>query len=610
MKAVTIVDRVFASLPPISGTADDQPLPAEGRENLAHYLMGTQEPWYGRAGLRADFLLRQGFLSAHRVQVDQPSGQPAVDKWRAQVRSAQERAQAMLHDEPSTDEDQRQLAWFSERTRRFESPAQIQQRVWLAQVMFSLGLRGLRFNEEGVIFTDGAAFGAQIGGEPDLILQMAHERHAQCFYVATFALRLVEDPERDYPVEIDRGRGRRRWYVHEMRLDPQVGPLFEIEPAPVQRNIALVVAGDERATRAALPRDYYRDPAFQQAVIDAEDGKFDATFVLSPRHHVVALDQMVEDDVAWDNLDWSSRWGSTMKWAQVTHSQLWCLVLAHKTPLPAKLVERLNQEGRVPAWAVWRHPESRYTFTIFGQSDASRMLTYTLSSHARVQSLPGYLQGDLWDEPPGFWQGRNYDDFDLEEVLDDLDLGEDVEQDLRDTFLNAAEEAAQLSQLLYLFPPPTLRLPPRQLSPDEALEPIMLLRTRDCDVEQVVDELSDLQELVDGELVNFNVLIDAPTRLTAVLRIIHATLHGDESEVASLSEQVLPSTLHELVVNPKSRPLEERLCSLLAFAEALSSLTVLLNDDDRDRLSVWQRTYWASEMRRGGSPADNGGAYS
>ncbi|MCZ7546054.1 MAG: hypothetical protein M5R40_22135 [Anaerolineae bacterium] len=156
-----------------------------------------------------------------------------------------------------------------------------------------------------------------------------------------------------------------------------------------------------------------------------------------------------------------------------------------------------------------------------------------------------------------------------------------------------------MAEVVFLPPPSTLNVAPRMLSPEEALEPVMVLRARECEVDQVVVELQALRDLLD-EPVNIGILMDAPTRLTAVLRIVHAVLHGDESEVIALSEETLPARLHEAVRNAALDLEDDRLCPLLSYAEGLSALAVLLDDDDRDRLSVWQRTFWAGELRHNG----------
>ncbi len=311
----TLVDQVLAELPAVSLSVSDKALPNEGWENLVHYLLGTQEPWYDRPGGRADFLLRENLLQVYRVTPNSPHDSEAA--WAELVSQAQKRAVAALHGNDDL-QVERGLGGFVDQTRRAESEAQIKQRVWLAIVMYNLGRRGLSFDNEGAVLAGDGAFGAPVGIAPDRALGIARARATDRFYVATYAHRVREDnDEGGYPVDLVRGRGRMRWYIHEVRLDPRAARFFELEPKPVQRNIALVVAGDERATRPGLPRDYYRDSTFQQAVIDAEDGEFDSTLVLSPRHHVIPLDQIVQDDIAWNDLGWM-----TYRWAWPTQNRL------------------------------------------------------------------------------------------------------------------------------------------------------------------------------------------------------------------------------------------------------------------------------------------------
>lgn len=594
---MTTVDRVLATLPSLSFAISEEPFSPEGRENLVHYLLGTQEPWIDRPAARMDFLLREGLVRVHRVLPDPATGEA---RWAELVDMAKQRANAMSH-EAGDLRARLETGSFVWHVRRGESRAQIAQRVWLALVMYNLGQRGLVFDPEGAVLAEGGAFGAPVGVAPDLALELARARRADRFYVATYAHRLRDDAESAYPVELARGRGRMRWYVHEVRVDPGAWRLFDIEPKPVQPHIALVVAGDEHATRAGLPRDYYRDSAFQQAVIDAEDGEFDLTLVLSPRYQVVALDQVVEDDLTWDDLSaWKTLWMTPMNWAWIAHNRLWRICLERK-PVPLE-PDALTRPGRPVSWGVWRHPESRYQFSIFGHSEAVAMLAQVLRAQAEVDVFPGYTPSSFWE--PGSRETFDFDDYALDNILSNLGLEEEARQDLRETLYDATAQADELIKLVFLPAPPRLNVSPRVLASEEILEPVMLLRTSNCDVDQVINELTALQNLIGGEMISFNLLIDAPTRLSASLRIIHAVLTGEEDDVLTLSEQILPPNLHRLVQDRSLDLREERLSPLLAFAESLSALAVLLNDDDRDRLGIWERTFWGAELRYN-RPADD-----
>jgi hypothetical protein len=574
MTAKSIIDRVLSELPAVSFWVGETALPSYGGENLAHYVMGTQEPWQERTAGRVDFLLRRGLLAVHRISAVAPN---TPDEWADLVRQAQEHARALLNE--SLDPDIRgQVARFISPTRLHESPGQTRQRVWLALVMFNLGKRGLRVEESGVVLANDGTFGAQIGGAPDHALVTAKERDTCRFYAATYVHRVRgTDESGRYPVELARGRGRMRWYVHEVQLDPRVKSFLEIEPEPVRRRIALVVACEEHATRPALPRDYYRDPEFQQAVIDAEDGRFDMTLVLSPRYHVVALDRVVYDDRTWDDL----RWAGPVIWAMDTLDRLWRMCLQPKT---SPLEEHPPEERTGTSWSVWRHPESRYAFTIFGQSEATYFLAEYLQGYAEVDIRPGYVTGQ--EEP---WQMSL-------SILEELGLNENLQEELKATLAEATEQAVEFAEVFFIPSPLGLDMKPRALAPGQALEPVMVLRTRDCNVDRVIDEASGLQVLL-GDKVNFNLLIDAPARLSAILRIIHAVLHGHEEEVLPLSERVLPPNLQTVVRDRSLPPDDGRLCPLLSFAEGLSALATLLDDDDRDRLSMWLRTFLAAELR-------------
>lgn len=587
MTTDTLVDQLLAALPPVALTVEAAPLTNVGPSNLIHYLMGTQEPWTDRPANRTDFLLRTELVRIHRLTPDPPD-RPAV--WADLVAQAQNRAAAMLNEPPDL-QTEMELGPFLDRTRRGESDAQIKQRVWLAIVMYNLGHRGLSFDREnGAIFAQEPTFGAPIGIAPDLAVDLARARGAERFYVATYAERFREtEYTGEYPVDLARGRGRMRWYVHEVRIDPRAERFYEIERNPVERTVALIVAGDEHATRAGLPRDYYRDPAFQQAVIDAEDRHYDKTLVLSPRHGLVALDQIVQEDGVWEDLGW---WN--YDWAWKAQDQLWRACLN-----PDAHVD-VDAARREISWWVWQHPESRYRFTLYGHSRATQILAEILyNQQVSVETHPGYVAPDAWGMSSAFYDDYEPGEIRYDDILSELGLDESLEQDLRETLTAASEEAAQMAEVVFLPPPSTLNVAPRMLSPEEALEPVMVLRARECEVDQVVVELQALRDLLD-EPVNIGILMDAPTRLTAVLRIVHAVLHGDESEVMALSEETLPARLHEAVRNAALDLEDDRLCPLLSYAEGLSALAVLLDDDDRDRLSVWQRTFWAGELRHNG----------
>ncbi|MBN1287530.1 MAG: hypothetical protein JXB47_19170 [Anaerolineae bacterium] len=583
METKSIVDRVLGEIPALKFTVAETAFEPTGGENLVHYLTGTQEPWSDKPGARTDFLLRGSLLGVHRV-TPSPDTSPGV--WVGLVTQAQAKAQSLVPQAPDG-EARLQLLFFNERTRSHESKQQIQQRVWLALVMFNLGERGLRFDPaEGAVLTESAVFGAPVGAAPDDILEGAGVRHAGHFYVVTFAERVRgDDEEGEYPVELAKGRGRMRWYVHQVRLASEAAHFLALESEPIHRRIALVVAGEEHATRPSLPRDYYRDAAFQQAVIDAEDGDFDMTLVLSPRYHVVTLDQTVSRDHTWKDLvrHHSSPWF----WSVQAAPRLWQICLeGHGLSLDKE--SAASHMGI--SWEVWRHPESHYEFTFFGLSHATHILSEFLhDQHTEIDLKPGYMADEtdlMWDE--------------LGEFLDEMDLpelDESLRDELQEALAEATEHANLFSQTFFMSPPPGLDIEPYILDPEEALEPVMVLLSRESDVDEIIQEGMTIQDLLEGEPVTFNILVDAPLRLRATLDIIHAIIHQSEDEVFDISNQVLPPPL-DAVVHDSALPLADgRLCPLLTFAEALSALTSLLSDDDRDRLNVWQRTFWAGELR-------------
>lgn len=585
MNIKSIIDRLFDALPSLRFTVKDTPFEPVGPKNLVHYLTGTQDPWQDKPGSRTDFLLRNNLLTIHRIS---PDSATTSDDWAALVIQAQKRAQTMIVQAENPDQ-KRQLRFFNERARTYESKQQIQQRVWLALVMFNLGKRGLRFDPvEGAVLSDGPTFGAPIGCAPDSALELARQQHTEHFYFATFAERLRQaDEEGDYPVELAKERGRMRWHIHQARLADTAYRFLTLEPEPVHRQIALVVAGEEYATRPSLPRDYYRDGAFQQAVIDAEDGDFDMTLVLSPRYQVVTLDQTISRDYPWSDL--IHHYGSPWRWTVQTLHRLWQICLGHRTPT---LDEESQPKWQGPPWEIWHHPQSYYKFTFFGLSEAARRLSEQLEEQADIELRPGYLTDETgiswstWDE--------------MDEFLDSIDLPEfddDLRDELQEALTEATEQAAFFSDIFFMPPPPGLDLEPYKLDSEEALEPIMVLRSRECDVEQVIQEGMVIQDLFEGEAVTFNLLIDAPIRLRAVLDIIHALIHQGDQEIYEIANQVLPPQLGTVVYDSTLPLAEGRLCPLITFAESLSTLSTLLNDDDRDRLSVWQRTFWAGELR-------------
>ncbi len=581
MEPKSIVDRILSETHALAFTVDDKPFPAKGRENLVHYLTGTQDPWSNKPAAKSDFLLRSGLLKIYQVF---PPASTTPDHWSALVQEIQDRAAAWLVRSQDAD-DQTQLSFFNERTRMYESTLQIKQRVWLAFVMFNLGKRGLRFDLGGNVIAEDETFGAPIGLAPDAALETACAKRTQHFYVATYAVRRREGNGdiNAYPVELVKGRGRMRWYVHMVWLDPDTYAYMNIEPEPIHRRIALVVAGEERATRPALPRDYYRDAGFQQAVIDAEDGNFDITLVLSPRYHVITLDQMVEEDHTWRDI----KYNSAVVWALEARKQLWQTCMTYEAFLQIPLHQPNKYDAR---WEVWRHPESRYEFTFFGNSPPTGILGEILYNNVKLNIRRGYTVGS--PVPP--WG-------DIDDMLGNIELPNEIDDSLREelqeTLVEATEQATEFSNTFYLPPPPTFDLPARELGQDEALEPVMVMRTRDCDVDYILSEGLVIQELVNGELVTMNILLDAPIRLSATLDIIHSMIHNNEEDVFDLSKQVLPPQLDALVRNRNLPLIEERLCPLLTFAETLGTLATLLTDEDRDRLGVWQRTFWAAEMR-------------
>jgi hypothetical protein len=555
------IDLVFNELPPMTFTISEEAFSPQGRENLIHYLTGSQQPWIDQPAEKADFLLRRELIKIYRVT---PDGTPAT--WRDLVGRAQTRAEALRAQATRGG----QLFFFSERVRPHESKQQIEQRVWLAWVMYSLGKRGLSFLLDGGIIANDNSFGGATGAAPDDLLAFAASQQTDNFYVGTYAERLRDDG--DYPVELAKGRGRMRWYVHQVRIEPDARVFLNIEPEPTQRRIALVVAGEEHSNGPALPRDYYRSPAFQQAVIDAEDGNFDMTLVLSPRYHVITLDQVVQDDHPWEDISSHSPW----LWSINAADRLWQICLK-RSALP--LNKEIPGYPRSPSWQVWRHPESRYEFTIFGLSLPAHILSETLSESATVKQRPGYAARDIelaWED---------------EDFIDEL-----IGEDMHETLVEASEQAAHFSQLFFMPAPPGLEMQAYAFTPEEALEPVMVLRTRECDIDMVLDEAETIYHLLDGDAITINVLMDAPIRLAAVLDIIHAILLGTEPDIQELSLQVMPPILHELVENI-DLPQLDRLDPLMTFAAALSRLATLLDDDDRDRLNVWQRSFWAAEMR-------------
>ncbi len=554
-----------------------QPQPVQVSALELTHVFGTQEPVRSQPDGRAQSLRVLGWLHVEYIDAAVP-----LDKRGEMVVAIQQRARERLAQNPAlSPEEHLQVSWFFERTRSAESPQQLSQRVWLATVLYNLGLRGLAFNEEGEILYEGGRT-PRIGGAPDMALELAWQCASPVLYTASY---------RQADGVVWRGKGRQRWHIYRITLDPVARVLFEREKPQVWEKVALIVASDTHAKRPQLPRDFYGGDAFQQACIDAQDQQFDHILVLSPRHGVLSLDDIVTSDDSWQKVakSWSRTW-------EAKALQRLGLYLYGTPPTEIKDPHEVN-------WWAWLNPRSSYELFFFGSGfPVAALASFVQDERSRApmsfpkvllhSPRPGYqaVQSDLYDEFEVF------DDFDDEFEAFDFqglpDLDEQLQQDLEELFAWSARFAESVN---VSFPPTGDEW---SLTPHETIVPARLLALNTEDIDEVLDLLSDVAFTLERPL-SIHLLLNARAGLHNLLEVAHNVVHDDREGIRDVLKRVPEPSLARYIETALQQPnREDRLCSLLTLAEPLSLLSIHISESLNQQLMVWLQTYLASALQQ------------
>ncbi len=548
--------------------------PVQVQENELVHVMGTTEPVRHHPDERARSLLKAGLLSVESVKATL-----AADERLKLIKAIQDKAHTWL-EKPPTDADAamlKQVRWLFSKSRFQESPQQIIQRVWLTVVLYNLGMRGLHYTDEGQILWEGGGT-ERIGVGPDRHMDAAIERGEHTIYVTSF---------RRPDGTIVRGKGRQRWYVYRVTIDPRAELLFERRKAIVRENIALIVASETRATQPQLPRDFYGSFEFQQACIDAQEQQFHHALVLSPAHGVISLDEIVPADTDWE---------------EVVDGQFWRWQTLVVQKLGAYLFGTDRQKVNAPDdfnWWLWLNPESVYSFTVFGGGLAVRMLfDYLLRTRA--------YSADQWPHIILSERRSGYGADDFEEDLD-LDLGmmlgdEGYLQDERllDAILpdldQMMEWAATLSERVTVYVEPLGQT--WQINADEALIPVRIMHEANVEMGTVLSTLQEISFVLDHNT-PFSVLFNTGPLVATLLQFTHNLVHRDHNTASEVLKLISnPAIRHYLETVMQDQDIEDRLCGVLVLAEQLQMLALMIPQSTQDMLSVWMHTYIAARATR------------
>lgn len=532
------------------------------------HVVGAQEPFRDQPDARAQTLLGAQWLKIEGIGVDLP------DTKRGELVGAlKNAARAWLKQAPpDTDAAERaQVRWLVEKTRPHESKQQVSQRVWLALVLYNLECRGLVFDAEGQIRWNGGLAG-RIGLAPDAALDIAWAQPSRTTYVASF---------RQFDGTIIRGKGRKRWIVYRLTVDEAARPLFERHTQqPVQEKIALIVASDRHATQPQLPRSFYGGDEFQQACIDAQDQPFDHIWVLSPKHNLISLDDVVPSEQTWDAMIERRIW----VWQLQTVQKLGKYLLGD---LPAGLPDTLEVN-----WWGWLHPESRYEFTIFGTG---------FPVHLLVDHLLQTFQGEQW---PNVVVAEPHPGHHIGGIMDDFDFGLDFEDDFEAMDFQAAiqdidqllEWSTEFVALVNVYVAPTNET--WELAPDEALIPVRLLAEMGMDIEDLLDLLTDITLLLEQQL-SISLLINASMVVSVLLQITHSLVHNEREPVPEILNILPEIALRQYIENAlQETSQEDQLCACLTLAEQMQLIAIALPQHINDQLMVWLQTYVSVRMRQ------------
>jgi len=562
----TILDTLFGEHPVASQVQPVVVAPGD----LAH-VVGTQEPIRDQPDDRARALLTLGWLKIENVRAELPEAE------RAKVVAAlQQTARAWLKQGATEDATAReQVRWINEKTRPYESKQQIAQRVWLAAVLYGLGHRGLAYDAEGQIHWQGGLAG-RIGLAPDAVLDLAWGQRDHETYTASF---------RNPDGSITRGKGRHRWNVYRLSLNPAADALFKRRAQRVQERVALIVASETYATQPQLPRNFYGGNEFQQACIDAQDGQFNHILVLSPQHGVISLDDVVPGEQSWDEVLERRIW----TW------QLLALQRLGRYLFGSAAAAALTPQPREVNWWPWLNPESVYEITLFGQGFAPRILIdYLLRARMHqpeswpeivvAETRPGYDVGDLDDESDYDYEESDIfgEEGDFQSALEDLD--------------QLIEWASEFITLTNIYITPLGET--WEIEAEDALIPVRLLAEAGMSFDELLDLLTDITLLLEQPL-PFSLIISAHSVVTALLQAAHSITHGEIAQVMEslnpFPEGVLSRYLETALQEPD---LEERLCACLTLAEQMQVLALTIPPDVNAQLVVWLQTYLSGRLRQ------------
>ena len=560
---ISILDKLFNNH---RFTCQVEPVAATSEE-LVH-VFGTQEPVRDQPDDRARTLLKLNWLKISHIRPDLTES----DQLNL-LSSLQQSARAWLKSSvaATSSEDREQVRWIIEKTRSYESKQQISQRVWQAVVLYNLGCRDLSFDVEGQIHWNDGITG-RIGSAPDSVLDLIWSQRKYESYAASF---------RQPDGTITRGKGRRRWYVYRLTLDPASDKLFARRAQSKTEKVALIVASEIFATQPQLPRDFYGGDEFQQACIDAQDQSFNHILVLSPQHGVISLDEIVP---------------SEQSWGEVLERRIWYW----QTQALQRLGMYLFGEPRLKGpelqdmdWWPWLNPKSTYEFTVFGGGFPVRILL-DFVIHAHAQSPHNRPIITLAERRPGY----NVDDFDEEMFVDGegdfYEANSDFESALQDMD-QLLEWSAELVSLVNIFVPPTNET--WELAPDEVLIPIRALVDAEIDIENLLDVLTDLQLLLD-RAIPLSALVNANMIVSVLLQVTHSLVHNDQDSIQELLSLFPEAVIHQYVENALQEVnQEDQLCACLTLAEQMQLVALNIPSTMSDQLLIWLQTYISARMR-------------
>lgn len=541
----------------------------DANENELVHIVGAQEPVRDQPDERSRMLLRESWLMVESLEPTL-----ATSERKMLVLTIQQAATEWLSQSANNvgDSDHQQIRWLVEKTRPHESKQQIAHRVWLALILHSQGHQNLRFDANGYTSWDEGIAG-RIGMAPDDLLDVVWEHGSHTAYATSF---------RAPDGTIARGKGRQRWHVYRLTLDPATDPLFRCRQHSVTKKVALIVASETYATQPQLPRDFYGGNEFQQACIDAQDQHFDHMLVLSPEHGVISLDDIVPSDEAWHDVLEQNIW----LW-QIKAVQRLGMYLCGNDLLSSSLTtHELN-------WWLWLNPESTYVFTVFGGGFAVRVL---FDHMLRARTRTPHLWPNIVLEK--YRKGYIVDDFedDFEFALDD-NISDDMafELDMQD-INQLLEWATDFVSLTMLNVPPTNEV--WEIEADEALIPVRLLADNDVDIENFLDLLTDITLLME-QPVPLSLIINPGIAISTLLQLTHNLVHNEHDSIQEILGLYPDDILHQYVERALQEPSQEdRLCACLTLAEQLHVISLTISHHTANQMLVWMQTYISARLRQ------------